>query len=154
LDAIALAGDRAVTLAEGRSVPPIDLEVYALHLSAWLLAWAAVMVAFALLTRALGRTDRFVPLVVAANWSSPILAAMIAIPYLLFLAGVLPLAAFDWAAVGVGILALAFLYLAVRTALAVRAPFAVAALLVWLLVGGTITVLLDPTFAAAAAGAQ
>jgi hypothetical protein len=109
---------------------------------------------FALLARVLNMTSRFVPLVVAVNWSGLILGGVVAIPYLLFLADVLPIAAFDWAAIGVSIPILAFSYLVMRTALAVRPAVAVAALFAWLLIGGAITVLLDPTFAATAPSAQ
>lgn len=146
IDAILLAGDRADRMAEGMAVPPLTPADYLLHLFAGLLALAAFLGVAVLLAHLLDQTRRLIALIVALNWSSPIIGGIGSIPILLFLVGLLPHAVFDWAIIIVGIVVLACLYLVVRTALAVRPPFAIAVLLLVLLIEVPIVSSLDPTW--------
>jgi hypothetical protein len=69
-------------------LPPPSLALYALEALTYLVSWLAFPLAMILMVRLLGATRRYVPLIVAYNWSSCILLAAMALPWLLYLSGV------------------------------------------------------------------
>jgi len=73
-------------------LPPANLIFFALESANYLASWIVFPLAMIFLTRLLGVGERYVPFIVAYNWTSCIVFALTAIPSLLFLLGVVPIA--------------------------------------------------------------
>jgi hypothetical protein len=97
----------------------------ALNGIALLVDWFAFPLIFAFVARPFGVGSRYVPFIVARNWASVIIGAMVAIIHALHLLGVLPSVLMPYALiVAVGV-ALRFSYVIVRTTLVVSATMAI-----------------------------
>jgi hypothetical protein len=90
-----------------------------------LVDWFTFPLIFAFVARPFGLGSRYVPFIVARNWASIIIGAMVAIIHALHLLGVLPSVLMPYALiVAVGV-ALRFSYVIVRTTLVVSAAMAI-----------------------------
>jgi hypothetical protein len=72
-------------------LPPANLIFVALESINYLASWIVFPLAMIFMTRLLGVGERYVPFIVAYNWTSCIVFALTAIPSLLFLLGVVPI---------------------------------------------------------------
>ncbi len=86
-----------------------------------LVDWFAFPLVFALAARPLGLGPRYVPFIVARNWASVIISAIISIIHVLHLAHVLPDAAMPFALLLAIAVSLRFAYVIARTTLMVSA---------------------------------
>ena len=86
--------------------------------------WLTFPLVFAVLARALGLGARYVPFIVARNWASVIIAALVSVIHAAHLVGLLPPALASFALLVAVAVALRFSYVIARTALA--APLSVA----------------------------
>jgi hypothetical protein len=84
-----------------------------------LVDWVAFPLVFAVLVRPLGLAARYVPLIVCRNWGSVIISAVSALAHALHVIGLLPSAILPYVLLVIFAVSLRFLYLIVRTALAV-----------------------------------
>ena len=89
-----------------------------------LLDWIAFPLAFALLAPTFGLAARYVPFIVARNWSSIVFAPFAVVVDILHLIGVLPSPALPLAALIATAIGLWFSYVVARTALAVSVAMA------------------------------
>lgn len=71
-------------------IPPEGPVLYALETLGYLAQWIAFPLVMILVTRLLGAGHRYVPYIVAYNWTSSVALAFNTLPYVLYLAGVLP----------------------------------------------------------------
>ena len=69
-------------------LPPPSFALYTLEAVTYVLSWLVFPVAMILMVRVLGVTQRYVPLIVAYNWTSCIILLATALPWLLYLTGI------------------------------------------------------------------
>ncbi len=72
-------------------LPPANLSFFLLESANYLTNWILFPLAMVFLARLLGAGQRYVPFIVAFNWTSCVLFALSAIPSLLYLVGVVPI---------------------------------------------------------------
>jgi hypothetical protein len=72
-------------------LPPPDLAYYAVEGGSYLLEWLAFPLAMIGIVRLIGAGARYVPYIVAYNWSGCLILTATMIPYVFYLAGVLSL---------------------------------------------------------------
>jgi hypothetical protein len=72
-------------------LPPADAAYYAIEGGTYLLEWLAFPLAMIGIVRLIGAGARYVPYVIAYNWSGNLVMAVTIIPYLFYLAGVISL---------------------------------------------------------------
>ena len=106
------------------SAVPLSGGVLAWDGLALLVDWFTFPLIFALLAPPLGLGARYVPFIVARNWASVIIAAMVAVVHALHLLGVLPTAVMPYVLLVAVAVALRFSYVIARTALAVSVALA------------------------------
>lgn len=99
------------------------------------LDWMALPVVLALLARRLGLAARYVPFIVARNWASPVVAALYAVPALLFSVDFIGRDAAAILSLATLVVALHFHYRIARQALAVPIGMAIAVVVLDLLLG-------------------
>ena len=97
--------------------PPMNLAFAALESMNYLANWIAFPLAMILLTRILGVGPRYVPFVVAYNWTSCVIFALTVIPTALYLSGVVPIVAASSLSIPVIMLAIAYRFKVAREAL-------------------------------------
>ncbi|MBI1238524.1 MAG: hypothetical protein GC199_04200 [Alphaproteobacteria bacterium] len=73
-------------------LPPYTAAGLFFEFVAYLLQWAAFPIAMVYLARLLGVTDRYIPFIVAHNWSAVPTVAITSVPFALFALGVLSVA--------------------------------------------------------------
>lgn len=103
---------------------PITAGLVALYGIALVVDWFSFPLVFALVAHPFGFGSRYVPFIVARNWASVIIAAMVSIVYVLSLLGVLPPAAMPYAVLVATGVALRFSYVIARTTLAIGVAMA------------------------------
>ena len=117
----------------GEEPPPADPNVVVVPLTAArvflygvtvLIDWFAFPLVFALLAPSFGLGTRFVPFVVARNWASIIISAIVAIVHILRIFGLLPIVVLPYALLLVLVIALRLSYVLVRTTLSVSITMA------------------------------
>jgi hypothetical protein len=110
---------------------------------ALLVDWFTFPIVFAILARPFGLGSHYVPFIVARNWASVVIAAMVSIVHILHLVGVLPSAAMPYALLLAIAVSLRFSYVIVRTTLFVSMALALPIVLFDLLLSLTIWSLFD-----------
>jgi hypothetical protein len=89
-----------------------------------LVDWFAFPLVFALLAPSFGLGSRYVPFIVARNWASIIISAIVAVAHVLRILGLLPVAVLPYALLVVLAIALRLSYVLVRTTLSVSIAMA------------------------------
>lgn len=117
----------------GQEPPPSDANAVVVPLTAarvmlygvtLLVDWFAFPLVFALLAPSFGLGSRYVPFVVARNWASVIISAIVAIVHVLRIFGLLPISVLPYALLVVFAIALRLSYVLVRTTLSVSIKIA------------------------------
>jgi hypothetical protein len=98
-------------------LPPANLTFAALESVNYLVNWIAFPLAMIFITRILGAGPRYVPFIVAYNWTSCVIFALTVIPPVFYLSGVLPIAAASFLSIPVIVLAIAYRFIVAREAL-------------------------------------
>jgi len=73
-------------------ISELSTAVFLIEGIAYLASWAVFPLAMIGITQLIGTGQRYVPFVIAYNWSACIVLAITVVPYIVYLAGVLPLA--------------------------------------------------------------
>jgi hypothetical protein len=130
---------------EAEPVPaePLTGADVALDGIALLVDWFAFPLFFAVLARPFGLASHYVPFIVARNWASVIIGAMVAVVHVLHLLGMLPTAAMPYALLVAIAVSLRFSYVIARTALFVSVAVALPIVILDLLLSLTIWSLFD-----------
>ena len=135
---LALLSQKRLAVAADETPEPFTAGGLSLDFMVVVVDWFAFPLIFALLANVFALGPRYVSFIVARNWASLIIAALMAILHALHVVGVLPSAVMPWvllAAIGVS---LRFAYVIARTALAVGWGMAVPIVVVDLLISLTI----------------
>ncbi len=111
-------------LPESGVAEPLTGGTIALNGFALLVDWFAFPLIFALLAPPFGLGSRYVPYIVARNWASVLIAAIVAVVHALHLLGVLPSALMPFALIVAIAVALRFSYVIARTTLSVSVAMA------------------------------
>jgi hypothetical protein len=115
---LALISERPLQ-AETDAVAPLAGDAVATTGVALLVDWFAFPLIFAFLARPFGLGSRYVPFIVARNWASVIISAIVAVFHALHLVSVLPSALMPYVLLVAVAIALRFSYVVTRTALIV-----------------------------------
>jgi hypothetical protein len=118
--ALALLSQQRMVEAAGDAVDtPGDLSGGGIGVEAvaFLADWVIFPLVFAALARPLGLGDRYVPFIVARNWSAVILAAMLAVVHAVHVLGIVPSSLAPFLLIGALAVALRFSYVVAKTAL-------------------------------------
>ena len=100
-------------------LPPANLAFFALESLNYLVNWIAFPLAMIFITRIIGAGPRYVPFIVAYNWTACVIFALTVIPPLLYLSGLVPVAAASALSLPVILLAIAYRFKVAREALQV-----------------------------------
>ena len=100
-------------------LPPANLAFFVLELANYLVNWIAFPIAMVFITRIIGAGPRYVPFIVAYNWTSCVIFALTIIPPVLYLSGLLPISAASAFSLPVILLAIAYRFKVAREALEV-----------------------------------
>lgn len=111
-------------LPESGVAEPLTGGTIALNGFALLVDWFAFPLIFALLAPPFGLGSRYVPYIVARNWASVLIAAIVAVVHGLHLLGLLPSALMPFALIVAIAVALRFSYVIARTTLSVSVAMA------------------------------
>jgi hypothetical protein len=123
-------------LAAETGAPQVALSGAELSLDAiaLLVDWFAFPILFAVLARPFGLGSRYVPFIVARNWASVNVAAMLAVLHGLHLAGIIPTAAMPYVLLAAIVVSLRFSYMVARGTLFVPTALAIPIVVLDLLV--------------------
>jgi hypothetical protein len=110
---------RLMAEAGGQAAPPLTGPGVALETFALLVDWVAFPLIFALLARPFGLGARYVPFIVARNWASVIIAALVSVIHVLHILGVLSSALAPFFLIVAIAVALRFSYVITRMTLLV-----------------------------------
>ena len=135
---LSLLSQMALEAAAATEAAPATGGSLGLNAIALLVDWFTFPLIFALLARPFGLASRYVPFIVARNWASVIIAALLAVVHTLHLVGVLPAAAMPYVLLGAIAVALRFSYLVARITLAASVAMAIPIVVLDLLVSLTI----------------
>jgi hypothetical protein len=114
---IYLLGEQRVMEAMGHTLEASAGNYVAVRGFTFVMDWIAFPVLMIVLVRLLDRQSRYVPFVVAYNWGGVLLGVFVALPTILFAAGMMPLALFSiFTLVAVGV-ALRYRYITARVML-------------------------------------
>lgn len=113
----AVAAETALDPAAATREAPDTFAYYMAKLFALLLEWALFLVAMVFVTRLLGLTARYVPFVIAYNWSSVLIMAAFVPPVLLLQLGVIGENGLIVLSLAVTLIALYYRWFVARTAL-------------------------------------
>jgi hypothetical protein len=116
-------------------LPSVSFSFVALETFVYLANWIAFPVAMVYLTRLLGVQQRYVPFIVAFNWTSCIALALTTIPSLLYLAGVASVIGANTLSIPIVVFAVAYHWLVAREALAVSNSNTAGIVVIELLIG-------------------
>jgi hypothetical protein len=134
---VAAAGE-GVTEPSAEAIAEATGQSYVLDTVSVLVDWVAFPLLFALIARPLGLSSRYVPFIVARNWSSVIISAFVSVAHAAHLTGLL---SSEFAPIFTLILiavALRFSYIVARIALGVGMAMAIAIVAFDLLLSMTI----------------
>ncbi len=135
---IALASERVALAEIGGDAAALTGGYVMLRLIAVIADWLAFPAILALLARPMGIASRFVPYIVARNWTAVLIAAMFGVPHLLHALGVLPTALLSFLLLILFGVAVWFAYVVVRTAMQVPPVMAVPVVILEIASGVTI----------------
>lgn len=130
-------------VVEGEAFTPLTGADVALRLAGLAIEWGVFPLVFAALAPTLGLGPRYVPFIVARNWSAVIVAALISVLDVLHLLGIIPSPAMPYVLLGAIIVAVRFSYIVARTALHASALTALPIVVLDLLLSLAIWTLLD-----------
>jgi hypothetical protein len=116
---LALVGQEPLPSDPNAVVAPLTAARILLYGITLLVDWFAFPLLFALLAPSFGLGSRYVPFVVARNWASIVISAIVAIVHVLRIFGLLPIAVLPYALLVVFAIALRLSYVLVRTTLSV-----------------------------------
>lgn len=97
--------------------PPMNLAFIVLESMNYLANWIAFPLAMIFLTRILDVGPRYVPFIVAYNWTSCVIFALTIIPTTLYLSGLVPIVAASSLSIPVVVLAIVYRFKVAREAL-------------------------------------
>ena len=140
---LSLLSQQPLAVEAGRPPAPLTGARLALYGIALLVDWFAFPLVFALLARPFGLGSRYVPFIVARNWASVIIGAMVAVVHVLHLLGVLPTVLLPYALLVAIAVSLRFSYVIARTTLLVSMAMALPIVILDLLLSLTIWSLFD-----------
>ena len=121
---LSLIGPQPAGPEGGEVIEAVTAGRLALYAIALLADWFSFPLVFAVIAPAFGLGSRYVPYIVARNWASVIIGAMVALVHVPRILGVLPLAATPYLLLAALAVALRFSYVLVRTTLAVSMAMA------------------------------
>jgi hypothetical protein len=121
---LAMLSQEPLAVQAGVPDAPITGATLALNGIALLVDWFAFPLVFAVMARPFGLGSRYVPFIVARNWASVIIGAMVAIVHALHLVHVLPTALLPYALLVAIAISLRFSYLIARITLLVSMALA------------------------------
>jgi hypothetical protein len=98
-------------------LPPTNATFVALESMNYLANWIAFPLAMIFITRILGVGPRYVPFIVAYNWTSCVIYALTIVPPVLYLSGLVPIVAASSLSLPVILLAIAYRFKVAREAL-------------------------------------
>ncbi len=98
-------------------LPLMNLTFVAFESMKYLTNWIAFPLAMIFLTRILGAGPRYVPFIVAYNWTSCVVFALSIIPPVLYLSGVIPIVAASSLSIPIILFAIAYRFKVAREAL-------------------------------------
>ena len=129
--------------AAGAAVEPLTPAGIVLDAIALIVDWLTFPLIFALMSRPFGLGSRYVPFIVARNWASVVIAAIVSVVHALHLLGVLPTALLPFALiVAIGV-SLRFSYVIARITLAISMSLALPIVILDLLISLAIWSLFD-----------
>ena len=125
---------------------PTDASAVSLPLFAVavMVDWVSFPLIFTFVARAFGLGSHYVPFIIARNWASVIVGAMIAVLDALHLLGIVPSTIMPFAVLGALVVALRFSYVVARTALGVSMAVALPVVVLDYVVSLTIWSLFRP----------
>jgi hypothetical protein len=127
----------------GAAPSPLTGAQLSLDGIALLVDWFTFPIVFAVLARPFGLGSHYVPFIVARNWASVVIAAMVAVVHALHLLGVLPTAVMPYALLVAIAISLRFSYVIVRTTLFISMALALPIVILDLVLSLTIWSLFD-----------
>jgi hypothetical protein len=98
-------------------LPPPSVALYTLEALTYVASWLIFPLAMILIVRLLGATQRYVPLIVAYNWSYCVILLTTALPWLLYLAGIASVTGAAFLFVFVWVFALVYRWIVAREGL-------------------------------------
>jgi hypothetical protein len=98
-------------------LPPASLTFFALESLNYLVNWIAFPLAMIFITRLIGAGGRYVPFIVAYNWTSCVVFALTIIPPVLYLSGLMPVALASSFSIPIILLAITYRFKVAREAL-------------------------------------
>ena len=139
---LALISQQPLAAETGPPQPLTGADI-ALDGIALMVDWFAFPLLFAVLARPFGLGSHYVPFIVARNWASVIIGAIVAIVHAAHILGVLPTVALPYALLVAIAVSLRFSYVIARTALFVSMQLALPIVILDLLLSLTIWSLFD-----------
>lgn len=121
---LTLVGQEPLPTDPSAVVVPLTAARVLLYGVTLLVDWFAFPLVFALLAPAFGLGSRYVPFVVARNWASIVISAIVAIVHMLRIFGLLPIAVLPYAFLVVLAITLRLSFVLVRTTLSVSIAMA------------------------------
>lgn len=121
---LTLVGQEPLPTDPNAVVVPLTAARVLLYGVTLLVDWFAFPLVFALLAPAFGLGSRYVPFVVARNWASIVISAIVAIVHMLRIFGLLPIAVLPYAFLVVLAITLRLSFVLVRTTLSVSIAMA------------------------------
>ena len=121
---LALLGEEAAPTDPAVVIEPLTAAKILLFGVTVLVDWFAFPLVFALLAPSFGLGSRYVPFIVARNWASIYISAIVAIVHVLRIFGLVPIVVLPYALLIVLAIALRLSYVIVRTTLAVAIAMA------------------------------
>ncbi len=140
---LSLLSQQMLTTQAGATASQLSGADLTLDGIALLVDWFTFPIAFAILARPFGLASHYVPFIVARNWASVVISAMVSIVHILHIVGVLPSAVMPYALLVAIAISLRFSYVIVRTTLFVSMALALPIVLLDLLLSLTIWSLFD-----------
>ncbi len=140
---LSVVSQRPLAMAAGVPPPPLTGAELTLDGIALLVDWFAFPLLFAVLARPFGLGSHYVPFIVARNWASVIIVAMMGVLHAGHLLGFLPTAVMPYVLLVAIAVSLRFAYVIARTTLFVSMALALPIVILDLLLSLTIWSLFD-----------
>jgi hypothetical protein len=135
---LSILSQQPLAAEPGAAPAPLTVARLALDGIALLVDWFAFPLVFAILAKPFGFSSNYVPFIVARNWASVIIGAMVSVVHVLHLLGVLPTAALPYALLVAIAVSLRFSYVIARTTLFVSMAVALPIVILDLMLSLTI----------------
>lgn len=127
---VTMLGEHIIVSAVGAALPPMEGADFAWAFLVMLADWIAFPVILAILARPLGLAQNYGRFVIARNWSAFITAALAAVLYSIYIAGIVPAGTAPYAILGLLIVSLRFAYKVAKIGLGVPPAVALPVVLV------------------------